>query len=141
LIESKILETWAEELPEPKGGTETVLLAEDDPYVRDLIKAILEEAGYTVLEAADGDGAIKVFTENKDAIQLVLLDVIMPKKHGKEVHNVIKRTNPDSKVLFMSGYEVNLIFKKGVLEEGLNFIQKPVTRDELLRKVREVLDT
>jgi signal transduction histidine kinase len=141
LIESKILETRAEELPEPKGGTETVLLAEDDPYVRDLIKAILEEAGYTVLEAADGDGAIKVFTENKDAIQLVLLDVIMPKKHGKEVHNVIKRTNPDSKVLFMSGYEVNLIFKKGVLEEGLNFIQKPVTRDELLRKVREVLDT
>ena len=108
--------------------------------MRDLTKAILGEAGYTVLEAADGEGAITVFTENKDAIQLVLLDVIMPKKHGKEVHNWIKRTSPNSKVLFMSGYEVDLIFKKGVLEEGLNFISKPVTRDDLLRKVREVLD-
>jgi signal transduction histidine kinase len=108
--------------------------------VRNLTKTILEEAGYTVLEAVDGEDAIKVFAEHQDAVQLVLLDVIMPKKNGKEVHNWIKSARPDTRVLFMSGYSADIIFKKGVLEEGLNLISKPAAPHDLLRKVREVLD-
>jgi len=140
VIEAKPDEKRPQELPEPKGGTETLLLAEDDADVRNLTRTILAEAGYTVLEAVDGEDAIKVFTEHQDAIQLVLLDVIMPKKNGKEVHNWIKKARPGAKVLFMSGYSADVIFKKGVLEEGLNLITKPATPHELLGKVREVLD-
>ena len=140
MIKSKPEKMQPQELPEPKGGTETILLAEDDADVRNLAKTILAEAGYRVLEATDGEDAIKVFAEHQDAIQLVLLDVIMPKKNGKEVHNWIKTARPGTKVLFMSGYSADIIFKKGVLEEGLNLISKPVTPPELLNKVREVLD-
>ncbi len=140
MIESKPEEQRPQELPEPKGGTETLLLAEDDADVRNLTRTILAEAGYTVLEAVDGEDAIKVFAEHQDAIRLVLLDVIMPKKNGKEVHNWIRKTRPGAKVLFMSGYSADIIFKKGVLEEGLNLITKPATPHELLGKVREVLD-
>jgi PAS domain S-box-containing protein len=140
IIEPEREERRPQELPEPEGGIETLLLAEDDADVRNLTKTILTEAGYTVLEAVDGEDAIKVFTENKDAVQLVLLDVIMPKKNGKEVHNWIKKISPGAKVLFMSGYSADTIFKKGVLEEGLNFLTKPATPPELLMKVREVID-
>ncbi len=140
LIESKPEEQRLPELPEPKGGTETILLAEDDADVRELTKTILAEAGYRVLEATDGEDAIKVFDEHQDDIGLVLLDVIMPKKNGKEVYNWIKTKRPSAKVLFMSGYSADIIFKKGVLEEGLNLISKPVTIQELLWKVREVID-
>lgn len=127
------------DLPAPRGGSETLLLAEDDADVRNLTKTILTEAGYKVLEATDGDEALKVFSEHKDTIQLVLLDVIMPKKNGKEVHNRIKRIHPDAKVLFMSGYAPDIIFKDAH-EEGLNLITKPSTPHELLRKIRELID-
>ncbi|MBN2466569.1 MAG: response regulator [Deltaproteobacteria bacterium] len=122
-------------------GTETVLIAEDDESVRKLTKEILERAGYQVIEAADGNDALKRFGELHDKIHLLLLDVIMPQKNGKEVYEAIRRIRPDIKVLFISGYASDLILKKGIIEEGLQFISKPVTPEALLLEVRKVLDT
>lgn len=124
----------------PEGGTEIVLVAEDDQAVRKLTKDILERFGYKVIVAEDGEDAIGKFMDNKENIQLLLLDVIMPRKNGKEVYEEIKKIKPDIKTIFLSGYTANLIHKKGILEEGLNFILKPVSPKELLRKVREALD-
>lgn len=139
LAESREEEKSVVLLP-PEKGTETVLLAEDDETVRRSTKEILEHWGYEVIEAENGEDAIKVFNENMDKIQILILDVIMPKMNGKEAYEEIKKIKPDIKALFMSGYTANIIHKKGILEEGINFISKPVSPNELLRKVREVLD-
>ncbi|MCJ7617805.1 MAG: response regulator [Desulfobacterales bacterium] len=140
VIKSAIEETEAETLPPPKGGAETVLVAEDDEVVRTITKTILDRFGYKVIEAVDGEDAVTKFKENKDTIDIVILDVIMPKKHGKMVYDEIKELCPEIKAIFTSGYTSDLIDKKGILEEGINFIQKPVLPNELLRKIREVLD-
>ncbi|MEK6673012.1 MAG: PAS domain S-box protein [Nitrospirota bacterium] len=133
-----------EECEKPvQGGTETVLMGEDDPNVRSVVKEVLERYGYKVIEAVDGDDAIAKFFEHEhmEDVRLLLLDVVMPKKNGKEVYEEIKKFVPCIKVLFTSGYTANVIHKKGVLDEGLIFISKPVAPNELLRKVREVLDS
>jgi PAS domain S-box-containing protein len=140
LIKSKVEEVTEAALLTIKRGTETVLIAEDDAQVRALIKELLGSFGYTVLEAKDGEDAIRVFHENREGIQLLILDVIMPKKNGKDVYDEIRKVRPDTKVIFTSGYDNNVIHKKGVLEERLDFISKPILPDKLLRKVREVLD-
>ena len=125
----------------PVEGSETVLVAEDDATVRKLISSMLEEFGYTVIEATDGNEAIQKFMENKERVQLVILDVIMPHKSGKTVYDEIGKVSPAMKALFMSGYTVYMVKEKGVIEEeGTNFLSKPVSPSELLRKVREVLD-
>lgn len=124
----------------PKGGTETILLAEDDADVRNITKITLEGRGYTVIEAVDGIDAIKKFNENKDRIQLLLLDVIMPVKNGKEAYKAIQATTPDIKTIFMSGYSKDIIQDEDIIKEELTFITKPVLPMELLRKIREVLD-
>ncbi len=121
-------------------GTETVLVAEDDQAVRKLTMDILERFGYKVIASEDGQDAIEKFMDNKENIKLLLLDVIMPKKNGKEVYEEIKKINPGIKTIFLSGYTANLIHKKGILKKGLDFILKPVSPKELLRKVREALD-
>lgn len=126
--------------PLQKGGAEKVLIVEDNNEVRNLIKVILTKAGYTVIVATDGEDAIRVFLENRDQIQLLLLDVIMPKKNGKEVYAEIKRLNPHVKTIFISGYDASIIHEKGVLREDLHFIEKPILPNELLQKTREVLD-
>jgi CheY-like chemotaxis protein len=123
------------------GGIETVLVAENDTDVREMIKEVLKGFGYRVLEAENGEKAIRVFHENREEIQLLILDVIMPKKNGKEVFNEIRKVSPDIKAIFTSGYDINVIYKKGFLEEEHNFVSKPILPDELLRKVREVLDS
>ncbi len=123
-----------------QGGTETVLLAEDDEDVRKLIKDILEKFGYKVIVAVDGEDAFDKFIENKHSIQILLLDLIMPRKNGKKVYSEIKEIKPDIKALFLSGYSANLVHRKGVLEEDLNFIFKPVSVNDLLINVREILD-
>jgi CheY-like chemotaxis protein len=140
LIKSTVKEEKETIFPTSKKGTETILLTEDDVLVRELIREVLTGAGYIVVDAKDGEDALRVFNENKKNIQLLILDVVMPKKNGKEVYEKIKATNPDIKAIFISGYDANIFYKKGILEEGFNFIQKPVLPDELLKKVREVLD-
>jgi len=123
-----------------RGGTETVLLAEDEPEVRGLIKMVFERAGYTVIEAVDGEDALNKFSENKDDIDLLVLDVIMPRKNGKEAYEAIKKMKPRMKVLFMSGYSDDIIRKRDFLDKGLDCILKPSSPDDLLAKVREILD-
>jgi signal transduction histidine kinase/TusA-related sulfurtransferase len=122
-----------------KRGAETILVADDDPAVASLVKRILEEFGYKVLEARDGEDAIEQFLKHKDDIHLLLLDVIMPKKNGKEAYDAIRKIKPEIKAIFISGYSAEIIDEQAILE-GLNFIGKPVSPEELLFSVREVLD-
>jgi signal transduction histidine kinase len=121
-------------------GTETVLVAEDDRITLDLFSSLLEDHGYTVLMASNGDEAIAKFRERSRDIQLIVVDVVMPKKNGKEVHDEAQRIRPGVKTLFMSGYTADIISRKGVLLDGLPFLPKPVAPEEFLKKVRDVLD-
>ena len=124
----------------PAGGTETVLLAEDDEMVRDLAVLTLERSGYRVLVAKDGGEALRLFEEHQKEIELALLDVVMPKVGGREVYDTIRASSSNLPVLFSSGYSTNAIHTGFVVEEGLETIQKPYSPNALLRKIREVLD-
>lgn len=128
------------ELVPAPAGTETILLAEDDESVRILINDILEEAGYRVLATGDGEEAVQVFRGQPDAVDLLVLDVIMPRKTGKEVYEEISAARPDIRVLFMSGYTADVMSDKGFLEDGRAFVTKPVQPNALLHKIRKVLD-
>ena len=127
-------------LPPVLGGSETLLLAEDEASVRELSRNILEEYGYRVIVAEDGDDALQKFRENAGAIHCLILDIMMPKRNGKEVYDEISKQVPGMKVLFTSGYTQNLIHKKGILNAGIELITKPFSPNTFLRKVREVLD-
>jgi PAS domain S-box-containing protein len=123
-----------------RSGIETILIAEDDEEVRTLTRNTLAEHGYTIIEAADGEEALRKFLKHKDSIHLLLIDVVMPKMNGKDFYAAAIRNKPDVKALFISGYPTDLIRNEGVLEKGLNFISKPSSISDVLRKVREVLD-
>lgn len=123
-----------------KGGAETILVAEDDIQVRRLMIQMLEEFGYAVIVAEDADDAMKKFLQNKDKIQLVILDVIMPGKSGKEVGDEITRINPGLEILYISGYSADIIERRKILDGREHFISKPVSSSVLLKKVREMLD-
>ncbi len=120
-------------------GTEKILIAEDNKEVRNLISMVLMENGYTVITAEDGLEAIRIFSEQ--AVDMVILDVIMPRMNGKETLDGLKKQQPSLKVLFMSGYTYDIIEEKGIHEEGVDLILKPLKPDELLKKVRELLDS
>lgn len=140
IVQSDIEETERATSAAQTGGTETIILAEDDQVVRELTKTVLEGFGYNVMEALDGEDVVSKFVSNKDEIQLLILDVVMPKKSGKEAYEEIRKIRPDIKVLFTSGYALDIVKRKGLLEDDSNFISKPILPKELLRKVREVLD-
>jgi CheY-like chemotaxis protein len=122
-------------------GTETVLVAEDDDALRKLCRIVLEEYGYRVIDAEDGEEAVNKFREHQDAVQLAIFDIIMPKKSGRETYEEISKIRPGMKVIFMSGYTADKILTERVLEERMELILKPIAPDDLLRKVREVLDS
>ena len=126
--------------PIPLGKGETILIAEDEPAVREVLRLSLQEYGYMVIEAENGEDAVKQYKDNMDEVSLVLLDVIMPVKNGREAYNEIKSLKPDTKVIFMSGYTEDIIMGKGLLKSDTELIPKPIAPDSLLRKVREVLD-
>lgn len=135
------IETAAEaDQPVPLGRSETLLLAEDDPQVRKITRIYLQENGYEVIEAENGEEAVTRFIENRDAISLILLDVIMPVKNGRETYEDIQKLKPGIKAIFMSGYTDDIISKKGILSESFYFISKPINPDTLMTKLREVLD-
>jgi PAS domain S-box-containing protein len=121
------------------GGVETLLIAEDEEIVKLFLRKILEKAGYRVIVANDGEEAVARFKEYND-ISLVLSDVVMPKKNGKEILEEIRRIKPQIKVIFISGYTADIIHAKGILEQDVDFISKPFSKNDLLLKVREVLD-
>jgi PAS domain S-box-containing protein len=121
-------------------GSETILLAEDDASVRNLVVTVLTQFGYRVIEAENGEEAVRRFIEHKDDVQLAVLDSIMPRKNGGEACQEIKQARPDIKVLFMSGYPEDTVGRHGILEPGTDFIAKPVSPADLLKKMREILD-
>jgi two-component system, cell cycle sensor histidine kinase and response regulator CckA len=124
----------------PPGGTETILLVEDEDAVRSMVGKILKNKGYTVLEACQGDEAIDICERTEGSIDLMVTDVIMPHMSGRELAVRLASMRPEMGVLYMSGYPDNTIVKHGVLEPGMAFLQKPFTINALERKVREVLD-
>jgi PAS domain S-box-containing protein len=121
------------------GGTETILVAEDDPAVRIILKSILEQYGYTVIESVDGADAVEKFAENADRVDMIILDVVMPKLNGKEAYKIMSEKKPGIPVLFSSGYTAEIIHNKGIVEKDLNFISKPFSAQILLAKIRDVL--
>lgn len=122
-------------------GNETVLLVEDEPLVRRFAYRVLREQGYTVLEAANGDDALRVVQEfTGEEIHLLFTDVVMPQMGGKELADQLKLLRPNIKVLFTSGYTDNAIVHHGVLNPGFSFLEKPFSPTDLAYKVREVLD-
>ena len=123
-----------------EGGTETILIAEDNGQLRALIKEVLERKGYGVIEAADGDDAVEKFKERRDEIDLLILDVVMPRKNGKEAYEEIARLKPDARVCFTSGYTGDVVLGKGIRDESVDYISKPLSPNDLLLKVRQVLD-
>jgi len=124
----------------PRGGTETILVVEDDPAVRNLVQSVLKRYGYTVILAESGAEAIELFESRWEDIDLALLDVIMPKMNGKQVCEKLRQRSPRLKVLFLSGYTADLIQDKGIPVEGIDIISKPAKPIELARKIREMLD-
>jgi nitrogen-specific signal transduction histidine kinase/CheY-like chemotaxis protein len=140
VVQKDAAETQASVLTPIEGGTETILVAEDDEMVRKLTASVLTQFGYSVIQAEDGEAAVNKFMQNQDKVGLLLLDVMMPKKNGKEVYDKIRIFKPEVKAIFLSGYTPDLIYEKGLLDRGLNFILKPVAVNDLLRKVREILD-
>lgn len=141
LAESEVKVTEKNYAASIPSGTETILLVEDDEDVRKSTKIILKEFGYTVIEAANVKQAVELFRENMDRVQLVISDIIMPGKSGKDLHNELTEITPDVKVIFVSGYPADALAKKGIIDSDVNFIYKPAKPEVLLQKVREVLDT
>jgi CheY-like chemotaxis protein len=122
------------------GGTETVLLVEDDPDVLAINSSILECVGYNVVTADNGKEAVTLFEHYGDEISLVVLDVIMPGMNGKDVHEALICLKPGVKVLFVSGYTADVLSGKGVLAEETNFMSKPLDPNVFLSKVRELIE-
>lgn len=125
----------------PAGGTETILLAEDDESLRRMTTSVLERFGYTVIAAADGEDAVRLYRENQDRITLLMLDMVMPKKNGKEAYAEIRKICPDVKAVFVSGYAPDMVRDQLMLEHGAPIAYKPITPVELLKLIRTTLDT
>jgi two-component system, cell cycle sensor histidine kinase and response regulator CckA len=122
------------------GGTETILLVDDTDMVRRLTRDVLSAAGYHVLEAGGADEALQVAGNQSDAIDLLVTDVVMPGRNGIELAHRLRTTHGELPVLYISGYTDMTIVRDGLLSQDVAFLQKPFTPDDLLRKVRQVLE-
>lgn len=122
-------------------GRETILVVEDEEVIREILRRMLTQFGYSVLVAGRVEEALRLYRERGDSIDLVVTDVIMPDMNGLEFAQEVERLRPGAKVLFLSGYTDAIIAKTGVLEQGVHFLGKPFTAEELIGKVREVLDS
>jgi CheY-like chemotaxis protein len=125
--------------PQVVGGTETILIVEDDAGVRRLAERVLKSAGYRVLSAANGGEALLLLEELRAPVHLLLTDVVMPGIGGRELAERLRATRPDMRVLYASGYTDDAILHHGVLNDATYFVSKPYTLEALTRKVREVL--
>jgi two-component system cell cycle sensor histidine kinase/response regulator CckA len=121
------------------GGSETVLLVEDEESVRSLVRETLERKGYKVLEADQGAAALRIAAAHQGEIAILISDVVMPGMSGRELSKKLCESRPDIKILYLSGYTEEAIIHQGVLEAGTAFLQKPFTLQALSRKVRDVL--
>jgi two-component system cell cycle sensor histidine kinase/response regulator CckA len=119
---------------------ETILLVEDEPAIRQLMRRALEQRGYTVLEASNGDQALAAADRHRGPIHLLITDVVMPGMNGFDLAHQLTRTHPRLRVLFVSGHGEHPGVRQGLREAQRPFLLKPYTQDALLRSIREVLD-
>jgi two-component system cell cycle sensor histidine kinase/response regulator CckA len=124
----------------PQKGWETLLVVEDESMVRDLARSLLQEAGYKVLDACGGDDALRIEEHYDGTIHLMITDVVMPQMSGQQLAEHMAQRRPETKVLYVSGYASDTIFRDAILEEGISFLEKPFTTSSLVLKVRAVLD-
>lgn len=128
------------EIKNPASGADTIMVVEDQDQVRRMICLMLKQQGYHVLEAENGQKGIETAMSHHGGIDLLITDVVMPGLNGKELYNELVKSRPELKVLFISGYPREIISYHGILEEGLNFLQKPVPLDLLTKKIREIIE-
>lgn len=121
-------------------GSETILVAEDEEGVRNLAREVLEKYGYTVLEASNGEEALALAERHEGPLDLLLSDVVMPRMGGPELAQALVERRPNVKVLYMSGYTEHPMVRRGVVESGVAFLQKPFTPTVLVSRIREVLE-
>jgi DNA-binding response OmpR family regulator len=122
------------------GGSETILLVEDDTLIRNLVRTVLRKEGYTILEAADGHEALRIAREHPESIDLLVTDVVMPLMSGRELAEQLSQIRSQLKVLFISGYTDDAVVRHGLLMASVEFLAKPFSPLKLAAKVREVLD-
>jgi len=125
---------------EASRGAETILVVEDEPMILEMAEMMLEYLGYNVLSTGLPSEAIRIAENHKGKIHLLLTDVVMPGMNGRDLAESLMAKDPDLKCMFMSGYTADVIAHHGVLDEGVNFIQKPFTMKDLADKVRATLD-
>ena len=131
------------ELPQAardSGTDEQVLVAEDDDIIRTIVREFLEPLGYRVIVARSGEEAMELLGKVGPVVDILLTDVVMPGMGGKELAQRFQEISPRSKVLFMSGYTGDVVIRHGVEQGNVDFIQKPLVPNKLVRKIREVLD-
>jgi len=146
----KIYLPWAGEAPAPRqkaaelieslSGSESILLVEDDPAVRRTCVRVLRNSGYDMVEAADGNQGLNIVQQRATPFDLLLTDIIMPGMDGISFAQRLGDYSPGVKVLFMSGYSNEIIAKRGMLDPGTAFLEKPFAPVDLLRKIRRTLD-
>lgn len=139
LAEANKTEASPDETIPPTGGTETILLAEDDPAVRCFHRTLLKEWGYQVLEAVDGKEALDRFVEHEADIDLLVFDMVMPKMNGRDVYDAIGKIRPGMKVLFLSGYSAEYLKDSAMVQGNEVLLTKPISPEKLLNRVREAL--
>jgi CheY-like chemotaxis protein len=129
------------ELVDARGGTETILVVEDEQPVRELVSSLLQGRGYSVLEAESGPKALDIWSAHKEKIDLLLTDMVMPERmNGWELAEILWAERPDLKVIFTSGYSNNVVGREFVMRCGKSYLQKPYHPDKLVRAVRDRLD-
>jgi signal transduction histidine kinase len=126
--------------PAPRGGGETILVVEDELAKLQLVRKMLESIGYRVVATDDPAEALRIASREDAKIDLVVTDVVMPRMNGRELEEAIRRVRPGQRCLFMSGYPAQVMAREGVLDPGVDYLQKPFTRAALAEKVRELLD-
>jgi polar amino acid transport system substrate-binding protein len=125
----------------PPSGCETVLVAEDDVFIRELADSVLRKSGYNVISAHDGLEAVARFKENHEIVDIIIMDMIMPKKSGREALGEIRKIRPGAKCIFISGYNPEALQKRGFIDNSEELLIKPFQSLELLRRIRNVLDS
>jgi len=123
------------------GGRETVLVVEDEQVVRATVRRALQRHGYAVLEAANGTEALRINALYEDPIHILVTDVVMPEMSGRELASRLCTVRPEMRVLYTSGYTEDAIVRRGFLDPGIHFLEKPFTAEALARKARDVLDS
>jgi two-component system cell cycle sensor histidine kinase/response regulator CckA len=137
-MQSEIEKTSSQEAEEEAGDT-SILVADDDDVIRGLVTTLIEKSGYSVFEAADGSEAVDKFREHRDEIDLLVFDVRMPGKDGKQAYDEIRQIRPDIKVLFISGYGSDVLEKYGVNREDFQVISKPFMPGDLISHIKTCL--